>query len=233
MDNIPAYVAWTFIAIVVAVFLFLAFGVYHANSSQKKSTPVIIVSVLGGWILFVSVLTFSGFFQEYSFPPRLMFFVGIPLLFILSFFIISNTRKFLLEIPITTLHYLHIIRVPVEMVLWWLSVGMIIPQIMTFEGANFDIISGISAPFAAVFLVGVRNKNRVLAIVWNLVALALLLIIVYIAISHTPYFYEGTEEVPANMGIFFFPYVLLPTFIVPAVLFSHLISLYQLIAKKE
>ena len=138
-----------------------------------------------------------------------------------------------MEFPITTLHYLHIIRVPVEMVLWWLSVAMVIPEIMTFEGANLDIISGISAPFAAVFMVGARSKSRIGAIIWNLLALGMLFNIVFIAISHTPYFYEATDEVPANVGVFNFPYILLPTFVVPAVFFSHLVSLNQLIFKKD
>ena len=138
-----------------------------------------------------------------------------------------------MEIPITTLHYLHIIRVPVEMVLFWLSIELVVPKIMTFEGANFDIISGISAPFAAVFMVGTRSKTKTGAVIWNLLALALLANIVFIAISHTPYFYTATTEVPANLAVFFFPYLLLPCFVVPAVLFAHLVSLNQLLFKKD
>ena len=138
-----------------------------------------------------------------------------------------------MDIPITTLHYMHIIRVPVEMVLWWLSVAAVIPSIMTFEGSNLDIISGISAPFAAVFMVGSRSKNKIGGVIWNLLALGLLVNIVYIAISHSPYFYEGTAEVPVNTGVLYFPYILLPTLVVPTVLFAHLVALVQLIFKKD
>ena len=104
---------------------------------------------------------------------------------------------------------------------------------MTFEGSNLDILSGISAPFAAVFMVGARSNSKIGAIVWNLVALGLLINIVSIAISYMPYFYTPSGGDLANLGVFYFPYVLLPTFVVPVVLFSHLVSLYQLFFKKD
>ena len=233
MDTIPSYVAWTFIAIVIAVIAFLTYGSHHASPGKKSLTSSIVLTVLIGWVFLISVLTFSDFFEDYSLPPRLLVIVAIPVSFTIISLLLPRTRSFLMDIPITTLHYLHIIRVPVEMVLWWLSVWAVVPEIMTFEGSNLDIISGISAPFAAVFMVGSRSKSRIGAIIWNLLALGLLVNIVTIAIGHTPYFFEATTETPANTGVFFFPYVLLPTFIVPAVLFSHLVSLNQLIFKKD
>ena len=233
MNTIPSYVAWTFIAIVFAVVGFLAYGFRMASPGKKSLTSSIILTALIGWIFLISVLTFSDFFNDFSFPPRLMIFAGIPVLVTILLFITPQTRSFLMEIPITTLHYMHIIRVPVEMVLWWLSVWSVIPEIMTFEGANFDIISGISAPFAAVFMVGTRSKNRIGAVIWNLLALVLLVNIVVLAIEHSPYFYEATLDIPANTGVFYFPYILLPTFIVPAVFFCHLTSIIQLIFKKD
>jgi len=233
MENIPNYVAGTFIAIVVAVLAFLTYAVSAASTGKKSLTPSITLTVLLGWIFLISVQTYNGFFLDFSMPPRLMFYIGACVLFMILLFVIPKTRTFLLEIPITTLHYLHIIRVPVEMVLWWLAVWNAVPNEMTFEGANLDIISGISAPFAAVFMVGSRSKSRVGAVIWNLIALGLLINIVVRAISLTPYFYEPSVALPANIGVFYFPYILLPTFVVPAVLFCHVVSIYQLIFKKD
>jgi len=53
---------------------------------------------------------------------------------------------------LTTLTYVHIVRIPVEIVLWWSFLKGRIPVAITFEGMNFDILSGISAPFTALFL---------------------------------------------------------------------------------
>ena len=233
MAQIPSYVSWTFIAIVAAVLAFLIYGIHSANPGKKNLTTSIVLTLLVGWLFLVCVLTFSGFFSDYSMPPRLMLFTAIPMAFIILLLSLPASRKFLMEVPITTLHYLHIVRVPVEMVLWWLSVWMVIPEILTFEGVNLDIISGISAPFAAVFMVGSRSQNRIGAVIWNLLALALLANIVTMAIKHTPYFFEATATTPANTAVFYFPYVLLPTFVVPAVFFCHAVSLVQLIFKKD
>ncbi len=233
MEDIPNYVAATFIAIVIAVLGFLFYAISTAKPEKKSITPSLVLTLIVGWIFFISVQTFNGYFTNLSGIPRLPLMVGITLVAILSLFVWPRTRRILMRMPITTLHYIHIVRVPVEMVLWWLAVSRAIPMDMTFEGSNLDIISGISAPFAAVFMVGARSKSRIGAIIWNVIALALLINIVLMAINYMPYYYTPSGGQTANLGVFYFPYVLLPTFIVPVILFSHLVSIYQLIFKKD
>ena len=234
MENIPAYISGTFLAIVIAAVGFIFYAVNHVASGRKNFTPTIILTFFSVWVFLISILTFNGFFEDYSSPPRLMLFVGFITLLIISLFIIPKTRSFLNKMPITTLTYIHIIRVPVEMVLLWLGISGGVAMEMTFEGSNYDILSGITAPFVGVFMIGGRSKNRIGAIIWNLGALALLVNIVIQAISFTPYFYEPQliGEV-ANIAVFYFPFVLLPTLVVPVVLFSHLVSLNQLLFVKD
>ncbi|NQZ78169.1 MAG: hypothetical protein HRT61_18995 [Ekhidna sp.] len=233
MEEIPSYVSATFILIVVAVLGFIFYAVSVSAPGKKNLTPSIVITILIAWIFLVTGLTFSGYFSNLSGVPRLPAIASIPLAAIIYLFAWPRTRQILIAMPITTLHYIHIIRVPVEMVIWWLAVSRAMPMDMTFEGSNLDIISGISAPFAAVFMVGARSKSKIGAIIWNGLALALLINIVTLAISYTPYLYTPSGSEVGNIGIFFFPYVLLPTFIVPAVFFSHLVSLFQLILKKD
>ena len=232
MDNIPSYVPGTFIAIVVAVLAFIVYAISQAAPGKKNLIPSISVTVLLAWIFLLSILTFNDFFLNYTPPFRLLLFLGVPILFMTTLFCIPKTRLFLEHMPLTTLHYIHIVRVPVEMVLWWLSVWLLIPKELTFEGANLDIISGISAPFAAVFMVGGRSVNRVGAVIWNMLSLGLLINVVIRAIRLTPYFFTPEASEIGNTGVFYFPYILLPTFVVPVVLLAHLVSLYQLILKK-
>lgn len=234
METTPTYIAGTFIAIVLALIGFLYYAVNSAAPGKKNLTPAITLTLLFAWIFLVCILTFDGFFQNFDMPPRLLIFVGLLMITIVVLFALPKTRAFLNEMPITTLTYLHIIRVPVEMVLWWLAISGAISMDLTFEGSNLDIISGISAPFAAVFMVGGKNKNRIGAIMWNVLAIGLLINIVYRTIGYTPYFYEqviGGEV--ANTAVFYFPYILLPLFVVPVVLFSHMVCLNQLIFKKD
>tara|TARA_A100001011_G_C13908717_1_gene674141 strand:- start:231 stop:452 length:222 start_codon:yes stop_codon:yes gene_type:complete len=62
--------------------------------------------------------------------------------------------------PLVSLTYIHLIRIPVELVLWWLSSYDLIPLALTFEDQNFDILAGISAPFVAVFLIGKHKRQN-------------------------------------------------------------------------
>ena len=233
MEDIPGYVSATFIAIVVAVLGFIFYAVNTATPGKKNITPSLAITILLGWIFFVSVQTFNGYFTNLSGTPRLPMFVGVTFIVIIILFIWPRSRTVLMNMPITTLHYIHIVRVPIEMVLWWLAVSRAIPMDMTFEGGNLDIISGISAPFAAVFMVGTRSKSRIGAVIWNVIALVLLFNIVKMAVSYMPYFYTPTGGDVANLGVFYFPYVLLPTFLVPTIFFSHVVSIYQLLFKKD
>ena len=234
MENIPAYISGTFLAIVAAAVGFIFYAVNFVAAGKRNFTPTIILTLLSVWIFLVSILTFNEFFLDFSSPPRLMIFVGVTILTILVLLVYKRTRTFLNKMPITTLTYIHIIRVPVEMVLLWLGIIGAVGMELTFEGSNFDIISGITAPFVGVFMIGGRSKNRLGAIIWNFAALALLINIVVRAISYTPYFYEYTIGGQAqNIAVFYFPFVLLPTLVVPIVFFCHIVSLNQLLFVKE
>ena len=89
-------------------------------------------------------------------------------------------------LDVKTLTILHVIRVPVELILLSLFLHKAIPQLMTFEGRNFDILSGITAPFVYYFgFVGKRPKAKIV-LAWNFICLALLINIVINAILAAP-----------------------------------------------
>lgn len=234
MENIPTYISGTFLAIVLAAIGFVFYAVNDVSSSGKRNfTPTLFLAFSCAWIVLITVLTMNGFFRDYSAPPRIFPFVATPFVIIIALFVMKRTRRFLNKMPITTLTYIHIIRVPVEMVLLWLGISGTVAMDMTFEGSNFDIIAGITAPFVGVFMISERSKKRIAAILWNLLSLGLLVHIVVMAISYTPYFYEQVVGGEAqNIAIFYFPFVLLPTVVVPIVFFSHLVTLNQLIFVK-
>lgn len=233
MEDIPNYVAATFIAIVIVVLAFLFYAITAARPGRKSITPSLVITLIVAWIFLISVQTFNGYFTNLSGFPRLPMFVLLSMSIVVMAFVWPRARAIVMEMPITTLHYLHIIRVPLSMVLWWLAVSNAIPMDMTFEGSNLDIISGISAPFAAVFMVGARSKSRIGAVIWNLLALGLLINAAVLSISYLPYFYTPNGGEMGNLGVFYFPYVLLPTFVLPSIVFSHIASLFQLIFKKD
>lgn len=233
MEDIPGYVAGTFIAIVIAVLGFIFYGVNAASNGKRNLTPSFVITFLVAWIFVMSVLVFDGYFTNLSGIPRIPLFAGMSLIVIVVAFLIPRSKSLLNNIPITTLHYVHIVRIPLQMVVWWLAVSKAMPMEMTFEGANLDILSGISAPFAAVFMVGTRSKSKLGAIIWNVISLTLLIYFVYLATSYTPYFFTPSLSNVGNLAVFYFPYILMPTFIIPVLAGSHLVALNQLIFKKD
>ncbi|MEQ6120914.1 hypothetical protein [Reichenbachiella sp. MALMAid0571] len=234
MDKIPVYVSPVFILTTIATSVFIYFSVHQAQNNKKEKTALIVGLLISVWLVLTALLGHNNFYLDFDAkPPRLVFGIVPPLLTILALFVNSKSRAYLRNIPITTLTYLHTVRVPVEMVLWWLFLGGLVPKLMTFEGINYDILSGVTAPFIAIFAMGFKNKRRLVAIIWNIIALILLINIVGHAILSAPFPFQKFAFDMPNVGVLYFPYVWLPTFIVPAVLFSHLVALMKLFEVKS
>jgi hypothetical protein len=120
------------------------------------------------------------------------------------------------------------VRIPVELILYWLSLQKAVPALMTFEGRNFDILAGITAPAMALFFCsGSKTHNRIL-LAWNIVSLLLLLNIVGNALFSAPGPLQRFAFDQPNIAILYFPFNWLPVFIVPVVLFGHLVAIRQL-----
>jgi len=153
---------------------------------------------------------------------------------IIVLFATKAGRGFIDKIDLRTITLLSIVRIPVELVLYWLFVNKAVPQLMTFAGRNFDIISGITAPVIYfVCFKGSNVTNKKLLLLWNVIALALLLNIVINALLSAPFPFQQFAFDQPNIAILYFPFVWLPSFIVVTVLFSHLVSLRRLIKNKN
>jgi hypothetical protein len=97
----------------------------------------------------------------------------------------------------------------------------VMPVQMSYSGANFDILTGISA-FVVAWLVAQDHGGRLLITIWNLMGLALLVNVVTIAILSTPRFrYFGDDRL--NVWITYPPFVWLPAVMVVAALAGHLL----------
>jgi hypothetical protein len=128
---------------------------------------------------------------------------------------------------------LHIVRIPVELVLFWLFTNKTIPELMTFEGRNFDILSGLSAPIIYYYAFVKKKINRNIMLLWNFVCLGLLINIVIHAILSAPFPFQQLAFSQPNRAVLYFPFIWLPGCIVPLVLLSHLAAIRQLIMNRK
>lgn len=230
IEGLPLYVPLTFFVTTLATIWFLLASVPEAI---RTSTPYkILIFAIPFWLLATGFLATTGFYREISLPPRVFAFGVLPSALLITCYFIFFRKNFVEQLSLKHLTLLHVIRVPVELVLLWLFHAGQVPQVMTFEGWNYDILSGITAPI--VYFLAFRGDriSRPLLIVWNLLALGLLANIVTIAVLS----FQGPMQRLAfeqpNVGVTYLPFIWLPAIIVPIVLFAHLVALWQLLVRR-
>ncbi|HLA95677.1 MAG TPA: hypothetical protein VK612_08145 [Pyrinomonadaceae bacterium] len=232
MENLPQYVGPVFIA---TTFLAVGFLIYAIRQipGERLIAKIVLFSI-AFWLVFQTVLGLGGFYQTLAtVPPRVFAFGAAPTLLLIAALLIFARTTFIDPLSLKILTLLHIIRIPVELVLYWLAHANVIPQSMTFEGSNFDILSGITAPMVYFFAFRKGTVNGPLLIVWNIAALLLVLNVVINAILSFPGPLQRINFDTPNIAIMYFPFNLLPTVVVPIVIFAHLASLRQLLSKQE
>lgn len=210
-----------------AFFIITLLTVLQFYRAAKQSKPfIIIVSI---WMLIQLFIGLTNFYLDtISLPPRLALLIFPPVVFFIILFVTKKGNAFIDSLNVNQLTILHTIRIPVEIALYYLFTAKAIPQEMTFEGRNFDIIAGITAPIFYYFGYVKNNISKPILILWNVICVGLLLNIVIVAILsvNTPFQQFGFTQ--PNIAIAHFPFNWLACVIVPLVLLAHLVSLKKL-----
>jgi hypothetical protein len=225
MNDLPFYVG-----ALMVLSTFLTVFIFYRACGYSKTT----ILVLTGWLAAQAAIGLSGFYSvTNTIPPRFPLMVLPPLLLITVIFLTRSGRAYIDRLDIKTLTLLHVVRIPVEIVLFWLFMHKTVPEIMTFEGWNFDILSGISALLIYYFGFIRQKLSRTILLAWNFACLALLINIVVIAILSAPIPFQQLAFDQPNIAVMHFPYVWLPCCIVPLVLFAHLASVRILLRERQ
>lgn len=224
MDQVPEFVSAFFIlTALLTLYLF-----FRAAFNSR-----IVVFILLAWLSLQGFIASTGFYTlTDAFPPRLLLGILPPLVFIVVLFVSPKGRLFIDGLDLKALILVHMVRIPVELVLFWLFSFGTIPQLMTFEGRNFDVLSGISA--LPVYYFGFIKKSLDIKFIlaWNYICLALLANIVIHALFSFPYPFQLLAFDQHNIALLYFPFLWLPAVVVPLVLFSHLAAIRQLRRKQ-
>lgn len=224
MENLPIY-----IAIVFGLTTLLTLVLFYKATNRSKTAFIVLLF----WLSLQTIVALTDFYTiTDTIPPRFLLLVMPPILLIVVLFATAKGRSFIDSLDIKVLTILHIVRVPVEIVLFWLFIYKVVPELMTFEGRNFDIVSGITAPLIYYFGFVLKRLNKNIIILWNVLCLILLLNIVLNAVFSAPFPFQKFAFDQPNIAILYFPFIWLPTFIVPGVLFAHLVSIRQLTKSK-
>jgi hypothetical protein len=225
MESLPSYIEAIF-----ALTTFLTVFIFY-KAAHKSNLTLIILAV---WLVIQTLVSLTGFYTHTSgMPPRFLLLIGPALIYIIMLFVTPSGKLFLDCLDLSHLTILHVIRIPVEFVLLWLFIHKAIPELMTFEGRNFDVVSGLTAPLVYYFCFVKKQWNKNVLIAWNILCLGLLINIVVNAILSAPSPFQQFAFTQPNVAVLYFPFVWLPGCVVPLVLLAHLASLRQLLVKKS
>ncbi|WP_299249006.1 hypothetical protein [uncultured Aquimarina sp.] len=219
IENLPNWVELLFIITYVSTIVFF----YYSNGKPKRLTFLIIL-----WSIVQSLLACIGFYQTTNSTLPRFGFVLIPSIILIIYGLLPKQQKWIFEKRDTKIStFSHSVRLPVEIVLFGLFIYKMIPELMTFEGRNYDIILGITAPIIGWLFIKKKLTKQIL-LLWNIIGLGFVLFILVNGIlsAELPFQQFGFEQ--PNRAINYFPFVLLPATIVPIVIWTHLSDIVKL-----
>ena len=135
------------------------------------------------------------------------------------------------RLPLWALVLAQAFRLPLELVMHRAADAGVMPIEMSFGGYNFDIVTGVSALVLGLALAR-GNLPLPIVVAWTVMGSVLLAIIDGVAFAATPFVAAfGPEHV--NTWVLYFPYVWLPTLLVQAALFGHIVIFRRLLAERS
>lgn len=212
-----------FLAVVTAAVLMLA-GRY-----LPRGTAAAMRIGLPAWLLYVGLLGYLGVVRNAALPPPGVAFILVPAaVFIVLFVARSATGgRIALAVPLWVLLGLQGYRAGVELVLHQLWLDGLAPKMLTFEGANVDILIGVSAPVVA-WLSTRRRPGLRLALAWNVLGLlALANVATRSALTAPGPLNLIHAEVP-NLALGTFPFMFIPGFFAPLAVVLHVLAIRSL-----
>lgn len=207
--------------------LWLTLTAMGCPAARRNRVVALTALGLAAWLACTAGLALSGLAGDFSrFPPPMMPLVLLPPL--AAALVLTFSRRFgavLRHVPVQWLLYLQTFRVAVEVLLWVLHGQGLLPVQMTFEGLNFDVLTGLTAPLAAYLLTARPRWRRSILLGWNAAGLALLAAIVTVSILSLPTPMRVFTNEPANTIVTRFPFIWLPGFLVPLAYTLHFFAL--------
>ena len=229
---------WPLFTLVCIIFILTGLRAVLKRTNREKGMQNKIffgtTFILVTWIGLLTILSMNGFFADFSkLPPRpaLAMLIPLPIIILIAF---SKTGTQLLQtVPSHWLVLMQSFRVIVELLLLFAFIAGKLPVQMTFEGRNFDVLTGILSLPVGYLLARKKTYASKMAIAFNIIGILLLLNILVIAVLSMPTSIRYFMNEPSNTLVGQFPFILLPGVLVPIAYTMHVFSLRQLLAKQN
>jgi hypothetical protein len=220
----------------LVVFIFLRKALRKTNWSTQKQNRLFRTTlfIVAAWIILIGVLAGRGFFAHFStLPPRPVFLILFPFPVVLAIAFSKKFRTLALAIPGHWFIFFQSFRIFVELLLWRAFLGGALPVQMSFEGRNWDIISGVLALATGWIVMNRKQGYRTAALVYNIIGIGLLLNVLVVAVLSMPTPFRYFMNEPSVEKLAQFPMICLPSVLVVLAYSFHIFSLRQLYLKRK
>ncbi len=221
MDSILYYSFSTLIIIVLST-------VSYRFSNKNKKTLLLPVTLIA-WQVIVGLIGSTGFYENFTLPPNLVYAGIVPTFIIFGLFFLSKTSK---QLQVSTPKHIPILfqsfRIIVELLIFKAFLSGIGPIEATFQGYNYEFYFGFSA-IVVGFLAWKNLLNRKAILAWNVLGLFMLAFIVGIFITSGLLYKEfwGRDAKMVKDAFLHMPYLSIATFYMPIAVWMHIFSIKQ------
>lgn len=183
--------------------------------SQRSSVRVGIILLI--WCVLAALVGASGLLASLQPPfPQVILF-GLVALLLIAYGFLGDFRQWLASVPLEWLVSVHLVRF-VGFYFLWLYEQRQLPYAFAVLGGWGDIVIAT----LALFLLVLRPSSRLIYHVWNTLGLLDILFVVGTATR------LALADSTSMAALLRFPLSLLPTFIVPLIIFTHVVIFLRL-----
>ena len=230
MAFVPGSVFSVIVFVTICFAILFAFIAAAASTTTIRSDSIFIVrrlsTVLGIYCVAIAAIVYSGIIERAFIPfGPLFIFATVAIAIALGFSPLG--LKIAKSVRIEWLVAFQGFRLPLELVLHQWYLNGTIPKSMTWDGSNWDIVSGVLACFAFAF---VRGR---LWLAWtvNIVGIILLINVARVAIMSSPVPFGWNIDPPLEL-ILYLPYAYIVPICVGGAAMGHVILTRRLLSKR-
>jgi hypothetical protein len=225
--SVPAWISILFILTFSITFFMIArvaqSAALRAGLEPQKVLNMerVILAFCFIYIIYVSLMSFTGIFQVNTLPPRILLFTTVPL-FIFYFAVVFRSKIYwtlLKNVRLESLIRIHIFR--------FVGVFFIISYAYGALPKTFALVGGIGdifAAFTAIFVANAVENKKIyapkLALIWNIIGFWDIVNVIVTAIATTKYAIENGTQNLTEMGNF--PFCWIAAFAPATIVFLHI-----------
>jgi hypothetical protein len=234
--SIPTWVSLSFTLLFPIAIFMIAYtaknAAIRANLPAKQASNIfrVIVGFYGIFLLYCSLMSFTGIFRVNALPPRILLCTTVPLI-LFYVFVVSRTQIFktlLWHVTLQSLIRIHIFRLIGAYFLITYMYGAL-PKSFAFIGGIGDIFAAVTAIFVANAIEKGRPYSRKLAFAWNIVGIVDIVNVIVAAFVTTRL--SLLDGSPGLIEFGSFPFCWIPAFAPATILFLH-VTIFRKLAMK-